>query len=100
MTKFQALIEWLKQPPTIKGLVIVAGLAGFAVDPGKVQEIIMAASGLYAALALFYDNGTRRPRIPTAEELNNLLSTEEIAALVRLRKAKIEASKELASATK
>jgi hypothetical protein len=95
MDKFAALIAWLKQPPTLKGIVILAGMAGFAVDPAKVNEIVLAASGLYAALALFYDNTSRSPKIPTAEELNKLLSSEKIVALVRLRKAKIAAQKEL-----
>ena len=94
--KFGALIQWLKQPPTLKGIVIVAGMAGFTVDPGKLKEIILAASGLYAALAMFYDNSSRSPKVPTAEELNALLSSEDIVALVRLRKAKIAADKALA----
>lgn len=93
--KIGIFIEWLKQPPTLKGVVIVLGMAGFAVDPAKVQEITLVALGLYAALALFYDNSTRKPKIPTAEELNNLLSSEEIVALVKLRKARIAASKEV-----
>ena len=95
MDKFSVLIQWLKQPPTLKGIVIVAGMAGFAVDPAKVNEIVLAASGLYAALAMFYDNSTRSPKIPTPEELNKLLSSEDIVALVKLRKAKIAASKEV-----
>ena len=98
MTKLGAFLEWLKQPPTLKGIVILAGIAGFAVDPAKVQDIILAASGLYAALALFYDNSTRKPRIPTPEELEKLLSSEEIVALVRLRKAKIASEKAIAAA--
>ena len=96
MTKLGAFLEWLKQPPTLKGLVLVAGLLGFAVDPSQVQDIILAASGLYAALALFYDNSTRRPKLPTPEELDKLLSTEEIIALVRLRRSKIRAEKAVA----
>lgn len=95
MEKLSALIDWLKQPTTLKGLVIVAGLAGFKLDPEQANNIILAASGLYAALALFYDNSTRRPRIPTPEELNKLLSSQEIVALINLRKAKIEADKAL-----
>ena len=100
MDKFSALIQWLKQPPTLKGIVILAGMAGFAVDPAKIQEIILAASGLYAALALFYDNSIRSPKIPTPEELNKLLTSEDIVALVKLRKAKIAASKEVMGETK
>ena len=95
MDKLAVLVAWLKQPSTLKGIVLVAGLAGFAVDPDKVQQITVAATGLYAALALFYDNSTRSPKIPTAEELNALLSSEQIVALVKLRKAKIAATKEL-----
>lgn len=93
----QALIDWLKQPPTIKGLVILAGILGFKLEPDKVQEITLLASGLYAALAMFYDNGTRKPRIPTPEELNQLLTSDAIIALVNLRRAKIDAEKALGS---
>jgi hypothetical protein len=85
----------MKQPSTLKGIVVLAGMAGFAVDSSKIQEIVLAVSGLYAALGMFYDNASRQPKIPTAEELNKLLSSEEIVALVRLRKAKIAAGKEL-----
>ena len=95
MDKFVAILNWLKQPPTLKGLVMVAGIAGFAVDPDQLQTIILAATSLYAALALFYDNSTRKPRIPTPEELDALLTSEDIVKLVQLRKAKIAASKSL-----
>ena len=91
--KLSALIEWLKQPSTLKGIVVLAGMAGFAVDSSRIQEIILAASGLYAALAMFYDNSSRKPKIPTVEELNKLMASEDIIALVRLRKAKIAADK-------
>jgi hypothetical protein len=94
--KFGALIQWLKQPPTLKGLVILAGIAGVKLDPEQVQTITLAASGLYAALAIFYDNSSRAPKIPTAEDLNKLLTSEDIVALVKLRKAKIAAEKTLA----
>ena len=97
MDKFTALFEWLKQPPTLKGLVLIAGLAGFAIDPLQVQTIILAASGLYAVLALFYDNSTRKPKVPTADELNTLLTSEAIVRLVELRKAKIAADKALSA---
>ena len=77
------------------GRGVVAGLAGYAIDPLQVQSIILVASGLYSALALFYDNVSRKPRVPTPEELNKLLSSTEIVALINLRKAKIAAEKEL-----
>ena len=95
MTKISVLIEWLKQPPTLKGIILVLGMAGFAVDPDKVQQIIITVTSLYAALALFYDNSKRSPKIPTPEELNQFLKSEDIVKLVQLRKAKIAAAKEL-----
>ena len=94
-TKYGLIIEWLKQPSTLKGIVVLAGMAGFAVDSSKIQEIILAASGLYAAIGMFYDNTARTPKVPTPEELNQLLKSEDIVALVKLRKAKIAAQKEL-----
>lgn len=97
MSKFAAILEWLKQPPTLKGLVMLAGLAGYALDPVQAQTIILAASGLYAALALFYDNTTRKPKLPTPEELNQFMTSEDIVALVNLRKAKIAAEKQVSS---
>lgn len=95
MNKIDALVEWIKQPATLKGLVIMAGLAGYVIDPLQVQTVILAASGLYSLLALFYDNGTRRPKIPTPDELNKILSSEEIIALINLRKNKIASEKAL-----
>lgn len=95
MDKLAVLVAWLKQPSTLKGIVVLAGMAGFAVDSSKIQEIILAASGLYAAIGMFYDNTTRTPKVPTPEELNQLLKSEDIVALVKLRKAKIAATKEL-----
>jgi hypothetical protein len=94
--KYGAIIEWLKQPSTLKGIVVLAGMAGFAVDSSRIQEIVLAVSGLYAALGMFYDNTSKTPKVPTAEELNALLTSEDIVALVRLRKAKIAADKALA----
>ena len=95
MEKIGSFILWIKQPATLKGLVVAASLAGYALDPLQVQSIIMIGSGLYSALALFYDNVARKPRIPTPEELNQLLSSEEIVALIKLRKAKIASDREL-----
>lgn len=95
MAYSNSIIEWLKQPPTLKGLVIVAGLAGFKIDPEQANTIILTASGLYAALALFYDNSSRKLKTPTPEELNALLTSEAIVELVRLRKKKIAAQKDL-----
>ena len=95
MSKVNDFVEWIKQPATLKGLVIAAGMAGYAIDPLQVQAIVFAASGLYSLLALFYDNGTRRPKVPTPDELNKVLSSEEILALIKLRQGKIAAEKAL-----
>ena len=98
--KFGCIIEWLKQPSTLKGIVVLAGMAGFAVDSSRIQEIVLAVSGLYAALGMFYDNSARTPKVPTAEELNKLLTSEDIVALVKLRKAKIAADHAVSEAAK
>lgn len=95
--KLTTLFEWLKQPSTIKMLGSAAGLLGVYFDPTKFQEIILGIMAFIAIVNGFYDNTSRKPKIPTPDELNVILSSEAIVELVRLRKSRIEASKTLAA---
>lgn len=53
--KIKRFIEWLKQPSTIKAIILFLGLIGISVDPNRIQEIITGAIVLYGGVAAFYD---------------------------------------------
>jgi len=53
--KLNGFIAWIKQPSTIKAIVMFAALIGFAVDETYITEIIVGATTLYAGIAAFYD---------------------------------------------
>ena len=42
MTKFDKLLEHLKQPSTIRGAVTLLGVFGVVLDPSKLEEIAVA----------------------------------------------------------
>jgi len=48
-------LAWIKQPSTIKALVIFASLAGIGLDPAKIQTTLTTAAIVYGAIAAFYD---------------------------------------------
>ena len=56
-SRFDKFMDWLKQPSTVKAIVIFAGLFGAAVEPQRVTEIIMSAAVLYGGIAAFWDKG-------------------------------------------
>jgi hypothetical protein len=58
---FQKFIEWIKQPSTIKALMVLSGLIGVKIDPTKVQEIIEAGLTLYVFIQAFYNQQPRKP---------------------------------------
>jgi hypothetical protein len=53
--KIEKFITWIKQPSSIKAIVMFAGLAGATLNPDKVQEIITGAVILYGGIAAFVD---------------------------------------------
>ena len=54
MKKF---IKWLKQPSSIKAIVLFAGLVGAKLNPDQVQEIVTGVTVLYGGIAAFMDKG-------------------------------------------
>jgi hypothetical protein len=100
--KINTLIEFLKQPSTIKALGTLAGAVGYYIDPSKVVEILMALQVFFGAINLFYDANPRKsvdaePAIvASVADLDKVLTTAQLAELVRLRKAKIASDKESA----
>ena len=60
----KSIVAWLKEPGTIKSIILVAGLLGYQIDPTRIQDIITAGLALYAAVGAFYDRNPRKP--PTA----------------------------------
>lgn len=64
--KLLALLEYAKQPSTIKGIIILLGLAGVKADPTKIEQIIGAFLLVYAAVQIFYEQNPRKPPEPPA----------------------------------
>ena len=52
MEKF---ITWLKQPSSIKAIVLFVGLVGVSITPERLEEIIIAATVLYGGISAFWD---------------------------------------------
>ena len=99
-SKLNTLLEFLKQPSTIKSLGTLAGAVGYVIDPSKVVEILMALQVFFGAINLFYDANPRKSvsaepikAAGTVAELDKTLTTDQLVELVRLRKAKIAADK-------
>ena len=53
--KIDKFVAWIKQPSTIKAILIFLGLAGVTISPDKANEIITSAVVLYGGIAAFYD---------------------------------------------
>lgn len=53
--KSDKIIKWLKQPSSIKAIIMLMGLVGVAIDPDKLNEIVTSAIVLYSGVAAFYD---------------------------------------------
>jgi hypothetical protein len=47
-------IEKLKEPSTIKAIILFASLAGVAIDQTKMNEIVAAGGVLYGLIAMFW----------------------------------------------
>jgi hypothetical protein len=60
----KAFIAWLKEPSTIKSIIVVAGLAGYTFAPAQVEALSMATGALYALVGAFYDRQPRKPPAP------------------------------------
>ena len=84
--KLTTLIEFLKQPSTIKALGTLAGAAGYVVDPSKAVEILGAIAVFTGAVNLVYDNNPRSPNCPTVKELDKILTKEKVAEIMAFRK--------------
>lgn len=85
------IVAWLKEPSTIKAIIMVAGLLGYHFDPTKVQEIIVAGAALYAAVGAFWDRQPRTPVSP-AEPEETPLTEEGLKRLLAESKAKKNAA--------
>jgi hypothetical protein len=64
--KLNAIIEWLKQPSSIKALCTLAGAIGYAIDPTKLSDIIGAVLVLQALVNGIYDRQPPKPPTPPA----------------------------------
>lgn len=48
-----SLLSRLKEPSTFRGLAILAGLCGYALDPAQVNAISAAVAALIALIEVF-----------------------------------------------
>jgi hypothetical protein len=53
MTKLEKLMAKLKEPSTIKGLVMMLTLCGVVITPEKQEMILVAAGSVYAIIQVF-----------------------------------------------
>ena len=54
MERIPTLIDLLKQPSTIKGLLGLAGLLGWYVSPEQYQDLIAGIGTLYFIIAIVW----------------------------------------------
>jgi hypothetical protein len=83
-----AVIAWLKQPSTIKAIMVLAGLIGVRLEPTKMQEIIEAGLLLYAGVQAFYNQQPRKPADPVPPAETPLTEESFKRLLAESRKAK------------
>jgi hypothetical protein len=86
--KINTLLEALKQPSTIKALGTLAGLVGYAIDPTKIVEILMAIQVFAALVNGLYDANPRKS-IPSEKKI----TPEDVSGMVRAEIAKMIAAK-------
>jgi len=89
--KINTLLEALKQPSTIKALGTLLGLVGYALDPTKVVEILMAIQVFAALVNGLYDANPRKS-IPEEKKITpddvSAMVRNEIALMIAAKKAK------------
>lgn len=59
---FNTIVEWLKQPSTLKFLVTIAGSVGFVISPDQLEKIIAAVLVVQSLINGFYDHNPRKPQ--------------------------------------
>jgi len=89
--KIDKLLETLKQPSTIKAIGTLLGLVGYAIQPDKVIEILIAIQVFAAIVNGLYDANPRKS-IPsekkiTPEDVSGMVRAE-IASMIAAKKAK------------
>lgn len=81
-------LDWLKQPSTIKAIVIAAGMAGWTITPEYQERILFVGGVIYAGLGAFYDQQPRTPVDPPSPEAVPLTEARfrELLAEARAKK--------------
>ena len=54
MSKFEAFLDALKQPSTIKGLLGLAGILGWVVSPEQYSDLVAGIAAAYFLIAIFW----------------------------------------------
>lgn len=55
MERLNAIIDKLKEPSTVKGLIGLAAVAGLAIDPLQIEKIIAGMIAAQALIQIFVD---------------------------------------------
>jgi hypothetical protein len=84
--KINTLLEYLKQPSTVKAIGTLAGAVGYAIDPTKALEILLALQAFIGAINLLYDKNPSKPHEITVAALDKILTKDVVAAVQQLRK--------------
>ncbi len=53
MKKFMKVLERLKEPSTLRGLIMLVGAAGFKVSPVIAPQLAVTCGGIYALINIF-----------------------------------------------
>ena len=53
MNKWEVFIAKLKEPSTIKGLVVLAALMGINIEPELQNQIMVSAAAVYGLIQVF-----------------------------------------------
>ena len=56
-----ALLEFLKEPSTIKGIITLCGVLGVVVDQSQIVALVAGFGTLYGLVNIFYDRNKRKP---------------------------------------
>jgi len=81
------IFEWLKQPSTVKALVVAAGALGYYVDAGQLDKIIGGVLIFQGLINAFYENNPRTKTLDL-KSLGEKLTHQEIVDLITFYKEK------------
>ena len=77
------ILRQLKQPSTLKGLFVIAGIIGYNIDPSLQEQIIIAVTAIIAVIEIFRNEHKQQPVnvvLPPIELVSTHLAEKEAQA--------------------